>query len=65
MKWNAITFFIVVIVLLVVDCVTEAITDKPYILQKFNFNEFMYCNANVLRDNMGIIFFDLRGFGGC
>ena len=30
--------------------------------RNFYFNEFV---ANVLRDNMGIIFFDLWGCGGC
>ena len=30
--------------------------------KKVNFNEFV---ANVLRDDMGIIVFDLRGHGGC
>ena len=30
--------------------------------RKFNFNEFI---ANVLRDNMDMIIFDLRGCGGC
>ena len=30
--------------------------------RKFNFNEFV---ANVLRDNMGMIIFDLWGCGGC
>ena len=30
--------------------------------RKFDLNEFV---ANVLRDNMGMIIFDLRGCGGC
>ena len=30
--------------------------------RKFYFNEFV---ANVLRDNMGIIIFDLQDCGGC
>ena len=29
---------------------------------KLYFNEFV---ANVLRDNIGIVIFDLRGHGGC
>ena len=35
---------------------------KPYIPHKDYFNEFV---ANVLRDNIGIVIFDLRGHGGC
>ena len=34
MDWNAITFFILLIILLVFDGVTDTITEKPYILQK-------------------------------
>ena len=34
---------------------------KSYIPQKVYFNEFV---ANVLRDNIGIVIFDLQGHGG-
>ena len=40
----------------------EVITAKPYILQKILFNEFV---ANALRENIGMIIFDLQGYGGC
>ena len=53
---------IVLIILLVVDGGTDSITVKPYLLQKKYFNEFV---PNVLRDNIGMIIFDLRGCGGC
>ena len=49
------------IVLLVVDGVTEAITDQT-IIPTENFNEFV---ANVLCDEMGMIIFDLQGCRGC
>ena len=45
---------ILLIVLLVVDGLTDAITDKQYILQIIQFQ----------RDNMGMIIFDLQGCGG-
>ena len=35
---------------------------KPTSHTKVYFNEFI---ANVLRDNIGIVIFDLRGHGGC
>ena len=37
------------------------LAEKPYIPQKFYFNEFV---ANVMRDVIGIVIFDLRGHGG-
>ena len=53
---------ILLIVLPIVDGVTDAITKKPHILQKIYCNEFV---ANVLRDDMGMISFDHQGYGGC
>ena len=41
---------------------TDDLAVKPYIPQKKYFNEFV---ANVLRDDIGIGIFDLRGHGGC
>ena len=35
---------------------------NPTTYRKFDFNEFV---ANVFRDNMSMIIFDLRGCGGC
>ena len=41
----------------------DDLAEKPYIPQKKNyFHEFV---ANFLRDNMGIIIFDLQDCGGC
>ena len=37
----------------------DDLSEKPY---KIYFNEFV---ANVLRDDIGIVIFDLRGYGGC
>ena len=48
---------ILLIALLLVDGVSDAITEKT-----FYFNEFV---ANVLRDNMGMIIFDLGGCRDC
>ena len=48
--------FILLTVLLVVFGLKDAITDKPYIVQNFNFNEFV---ANVLHDNIDMIIFVL------
>ena len=61
-RWTPNYWEILLTVLLVVDGGTEAITEKPYILQKIWFNEFV---AIVLRDNMSMIIFDLQGCGGC
>ena len=57
-------FYILLIVLLVVDVGTDAITNKPYFLLSLlpTENEFV---ANFMCDNLGIILFDLRGCGGC
>ena len=41
---------------------TDNLAVKPYIPQKNLSNEFV---ANVLRDNMVMVIFDLRGCGGC
>ena len=41
---------------------TDDLAVKPYIPQKKYFNEFV---ANVLRDDIGIVIFGLRGHGGC
>ena len=41
---------------------TDDLAEKPYIPQKNYFYEFV---ANVLRDDIGIVIFDLRGHGGC
>ena len=46
---------------MVVDGGTDDLAVKPYIPHKSYFNEFV---ANALRDNMGMIIFDLRGCGG-
>ena len=40
----------------------DDLAEKPYISQQFYFYEFV---ANFLRDNIGMIIFDLRGCGGC
>ena len=53
---------ILLIVLLVVRVEIDSITAKSYILQKVYFNEFV---QNSLGGNMGMIIFDLRGYGGC
>ena len=42
----------------IVDLAKEAYTSN----KKFHFNEFV---ANVLRDVIGIVIFDLRDHGGC
>ena len=39
----------------------DDLAEKPYIPHKIYFNEFV---ANVLRDDIGIVIFDLRGHGG-
>ena len=44
------------------DVEIVSITTKTHIPQKKNTYEFV---ANVLRDNIGIIIFELRGHGGC
>ena len=41
---------------------TDDLSVKPYIPQKNYLNEFV---ANVLRDDIGIVIFGLRGHGGC
>ena len=50
-------------ILIILDMVVKRwnrdLTVKPYIPEK---NEFV---KNALRDNMGMIIFDLRGCGGC
>ena len=40
------------------NVVTDDLAEKPYIPQKKYFYEFV---ANVLRDNIGILIFDLHG----
>ena len=56
------SIYILLIFLRSVRVGMKRLTAKPYILQKFYFNEFV---ANVLHDNIGILIFDLRGHGGC
>ena len=44
------------------NVVTDDLAAKPYIPQKNYFSEIV---ANALRNNIGIVNFGLRGYGGC